>query len=133
MKDELTQGICFECGEPADYDYHVVPQSRGGKRTVALCRECLVSALMVPIGDFAVYDHPNTDAWGKSLKAPQVLAIRRAFASGVQQATLARKYNVSKPTIHNIVRRITWKHLPEIEYTETPENKDETTIQTEPA
>lgn len=28
---------CFECGEPAAHDHHVVPRSRGGKNTVPLC------------------------------------------------------------------------------------------------
>lgn len=33
-------GSCFECGSPADVDHHVVPRSRGGKRTVPLCLDC---------------------------------------------------------------------------------------------
>lgn len=32
--------LCFECGSYADCQHHVVPKSRGGKKTVALCGEC---------------------------------------------------------------------------------------------
>jgi hypothetical protein len=31
---------CFECGNPPEYDHHVVPNSRGGTKTVPLCGEC---------------------------------------------------------------------------------------------
>jgi len=31
---------CFECGRPAAYRHHVIPKSRGGKKTVALCGAC---------------------------------------------------------------------------------------------
>jgi len=31
---------CFECGKPAVNDHHVVPQSKGGKKTVPLCSRC---------------------------------------------------------------------------------------------
>ena len=31
---------CFECGELASMEHHVVPQSRGGTKTVPLCGEC---------------------------------------------------------------------------------------------
>jgi hypothetical protein len=32
--------ICFECGEMAEYQHHVIPKSKGGKRTVPLCGVC---------------------------------------------------------------------------------------------
>ena len=31
---------CFECGEPATYEHHVVPRVRGGTRVVPLCGKC---------------------------------------------------------------------------------------------
>jgi hypothetical protein len=31
---------CFECGQPAEHDHHVVPRSRGGTKTVPLCDVC---------------------------------------------------------------------------------------------
>ena len=31
---------CFECGDPAEHQHHVVPRSLGGTRTVPLCERC---------------------------------------------------------------------------------------------
>ena len=31
---------CFECGQKAEYDHHVVPLSLGGTKTVPLCADC---------------------------------------------------------------------------------------------
>ena len=38
QSDQIKQ--CFECGEPAKYNHHVVPESLGGKNTVPLCGHC---------------------------------------------------------------------------------------------
>ena len=31
---------CFECGYPSEHLHHVVPKSRGGKKTIPLCALC---------------------------------------------------------------------------------------------
>lgn len=31
---------CFECEQPAVTDHHVIPRSKGGRRTVPLCQVC---------------------------------------------------------------------------------------------
>ncbi len=31
---------CFECGEPAKENHHVIPRSMGGQKTIPLCCEC---------------------------------------------------------------------------------------------
>lgn len=36
--------LCFECDQPAEFDHHVVPKVRGGKRTVPLCVDCHAKA-----------------------------------------------------------------------------------------
>jgi 5-methylcytosine-specific restriction endonuclease McrA len=33
-------GVCFECGQPAGANHHVVPRSLGGTRTLPLCDDC---------------------------------------------------------------------------------------------
>ena len=35
---------CFECGKRAHHAHHVVPRSRGGKRTIPLCNKCHANA-----------------------------------------------------------------------------------------
>jgi len=32
--------LCFECGQSATEDHHVIPESRGGTKTVPLCGKC---------------------------------------------------------------------------------------------
>ncbi len=38
--EDSTTPTCFECDAPADHTHHVVPQSRGGARSVPLCSKC---------------------------------------------------------------------------------------------
>jgi hypothetical protein len=42
----------------------------------------------------------------------EVMAIRAAWAKGEQQTTLARQHGVSLSTVHLIVHRKHWRHLP---------------------
>jgi hypothetical protein len=41
-----------------------------------------------------------------------VLSIRQRYSEGERQVDIARDIGVSNVTIHNIVKRQTWKHLP---------------------
>ena len=36
----LSSGRCFECGDNAEHQHHVVPRSLGGTKTVPLCAAC---------------------------------------------------------------------------------------------
>jgi hypothetical protein len=36
----VTGALCFECGNPAHCEHHVVPKSLGGTKTVPLCVVC---------------------------------------------------------------------------------------------
>ena len=31
---------CFECNEPKEHMHHVIPKSKGGKKTIPLCAKC---------------------------------------------------------------------------------------------
>ncbi len=37
---KIDLSICFECGEPKKDMHHVVPKSKGGKKTIPLCAKC---------------------------------------------------------------------------------------------
>lgn len=56
--------------------------------------------------------------WNAVLTAEAVQAIRLRFDTAIQQRgmlpVLAREYGVSTSRIHGVVRRKTWKHVPEI-------------------
>ena len=32
--------ICFECGAPKEEMHHIIPKSKGGKKTIPLCIDC---------------------------------------------------------------------------------------------
>lgn len=44
MYTRKTPTPCFECGNHADHEHHVVPRSRGGTKTVPLCGQCHAKA-----------------------------------------------------------------------------------------
>jgi hypothetical protein len=58
-------------------------------------------------------DRTERERGRKILTAREVVAIRAAYATGdwTMQA-LGRIYGVAVPTIHNVVHRVTWKHVP---------------------
>lgn len=37
---KINTDICFECGKPSEEMHHVIPKSKGGKKTIPLCIEC---------------------------------------------------------------------------------------------
>jgi len=39
-KTAETHKICFECDAIAEHDHHIIPKSRGGKKTIPLCVKC---------------------------------------------------------------------------------------------
>ena len=40
MKITIDTDICYECGKPKEEMHHIIPKSRGGKKTIPLCVEC---------------------------------------------------------------------------------------------
>lgn len=40
MKITIDSNICFECGAPKEEMHHIVPKSKGGKKTIPLCIDC---------------------------------------------------------------------------------------------
>lgn len=111
---------CFECGVPADYDHHVIPKSQGGRKTVPLCRNCQLAALIVgPVisANISVRTRPakSTGEWSTKLTAVQVLEIRAKYTKGTSQVVLSEMYGVSSVAIHKIVHRQTWQQLPELD------------------
>ena len=53
-------------------------------------------------------DHPYAILTNK-----QVLSMRRMYKEGMTQTVLAEKFGTSLSTVHAIIKRRNWKHLPE--------------------
>jgi hypothetical protein len=62
---------CFECGQPAEHNHHVVPRVMGGTRTVPLCAGCHAKV-------------HHTDR--QSLQRAGIAKAKRAIASGERQS-----------------------------------------------
>lgn len=69
---------CFECGEPAAHDHHVIPRSVGGTKTVPLCAKChgLVHGIRVA--------HPQLTKQ----------ALQKKIAIGERAGTVRRGYRL---------------------------------------
>lgn len=62
--------------------------------------------------------HPEASAKGErcatsKLKTNQVLEIRRLHKEGVSAKTLGVTFGIAERSVHQIVSRFTWKHIPE--------------------
>lgn len=53
------------------------------------------------------------DTHNAKITAEQVLAIRRAHKAGARPVDLALEFGIAAPTVGAIVRRRTWRHIPE--------------------
>ena len=53
----------------------------------------------------------GTFHWAATITDDDVRAIRSAAAQGIRQRVLARMFRLSCPTICNIVKRKSWKHI----------------------
>lgn len=40
VHSKMGRTRCFDCGEPANHEHHVVPVSLGGTKTIPLCERC---------------------------------------------------------------------------------------------
>jgi len=49
----------------------------------------------------------------RKLTPDQVRTIRNRHHAGARQADLAREYGMSPATIHQIIRRVLWRDLPD--------------------
>ena len=75
---------CFECGENADVEHHVVPRSRGGKNTVPLCESC----------------HGKAHGRQMTTKALVVDALARKKAKGERTGGVPYGYKLSEDGVH---------------------------------
>lgn len=75
---------CFECGENADVEHHVVPQSRGGKNTVPLCERC----------------HGKAHGTQMTTKALTIDALARKKARGERIGRIPYGYKLSEDGVH---------------------------------
>lgn len=92
--------ICFECGEKADVEHHVIPRSKGGTKTVPLCNKChslVHDAKLLSLGDLIKEGKMKL----KEIKNKQ--KIISLYKSGEQISKIAKTTNVSRASVYNVL------------------------------
>ncbi len=107
---------CFECGKLAEHNHHVLPESKGGTRTVPLCANChgLIHDRHFPMG------HTNLIKAGLEKRRRRGKRIGRAplkideemmlslYKEGKDKMAIARLLGVERGVIHRRLK----KHFP---------------------
>lgn len=97
------ENLCFECGNPADHEHHVIPKSKGGTKTVSLCREChsLVHdsklVLMSRLSELAKQKLRSLDA---------VTKIAEMFESGKSKTQISNELEISRASVYNALKKL---------------------------
>lgn len=107
LKDE-----CFECGSPKEHDHHVIPRSRGGKKTIPLCVPCHNRVHEAQMGSAALVKEgirkarENGVDWGKARRGKHRDKIERLLKAGVAVSVVARRYNVRTSYVSQVGTRM---------------------------
>lgn len=108
---------CFECGNEAHHEHHVIPEVLGGTKTIPLCVECHAKVhgrRAMACGELIKAGIAKAKAEGKKIGGSskgriiaatpdQVETVRSMKAEGVAVAKIARTIGVSRPTIYRIL------------------------------
>lgn len=97
---------CFECGEPATENHHVIPKSLGGKATVPLCSEC--HARVHGLDEVKRGSHRELTMRGLDKKlAEELCAVWwNVFVGGMTKAEASRFLEISVHSIKSRMKRI---------------------------
>jgi DNA-binding CsgD family transcriptional regulator len=103
---EKTVQACAQCGVILD-DFF--PQT---SCTLSRCPRVAVERIIAIKEERAPVERPRTSGW--KLNADEVRLIRKLAAGGHSSRELARSFGVSPATVREVVRRITWRDLPDV-------------------
>lgn len=101
-------GTCFECGNPADHNHHVVPRIFGGTKTVPLCVLChgLVHERSLSTSELIKEGQAKAVSGGSKLgrlRKCDYGKVKEMKKAGVPTVEIARVMGVHPCTIHRIV------------------------------
>lgn len=96
----MENKLCFECGRKADVDHHILPQSKGGKKTIPLCATChslVHDAKLVSLSELIKQGQK------KRLKKPITQKIIKMFKKGIKISKIANILKIKHNTIIKIL------------------------------
>jgi hypothetical protein len=101
---------CFEYGEPAVFNHHVIPKSQGGKHTVPLCPAChgIVHSRTFTVNYREIIKQAMARAKARGVQSGpkhkltplQVTTLREQRAAGVLIKDLMLQYGLSKASVY---------------------------------
>jgi DNA invertase Pin-like site-specific DNA recombinase len=92
--------VCFECGEKADVEHHVIPRSKGGNKTVPLCNNC--HSL---VHDAKLFSTAALSLHGKEIvkRLKNQQKIIEMFLGGEQISKIAKAIGIGRAAVYNIL------------------------------
>lgn len=93
---------CFECECPATINHHVVPQTKGGTKTVPLCNEC--HSL---VHDAKLVCLPHLISSGKQVtrNIKTVQLVIDLYENGTSKIKIAKIAKINRKTVYAILER----------------------------
>jgi DNA invertase Pin-like site-specific DNA recombinase len=92
--------VCFECGNTADIEHHVIPRSKGGNKTVPLCNNC--HSL---VHDAKLFSTATLSLHGKEIvkKLKNQQKIIEMFLDGEQISKIAKTIGIGRAAVYHIL------------------------------
>lgn len=111
--------VCFECGQEAVHNHHVVPKTLGGTKTVPLCEQChskvhgrdlSISALQREAVQKTIARYKaEGKMWGgggwNRVKPEKCLKIKELRNQGFTLEKIAEQVGLSYPTVWKIAQQ----------------------------
>ncbi len=91
---------CFECGNPAHVQHHVVPKSKGGRKTVPLCDSChsiVHDARLMGIGELS---RRGKDILRESNNRDKVIELHK---QGIGKSEIAKTIGINRKAVYSIL------------------------------
>lgn len=97
------ESLCFECGKPADHNHHVLPQSKGGTKTIPLCKEC---HSVVHDSKLVKMSYLSESAKQKIRSLDAMAKISEMFESGESKSEISRKLSISRGSVYSALKKL---------------------------
>jgi transposase-like protein len=102
---------CFECGKFAEHRHHVVPQSKGGTKTIPLCISCHEKVHDMSLSRSALIKEAylrlkkEGKKWGRKDKYSRD-EIRALYLKGYSYTQVSKLLGCSRGTVQRFVKDI---------------------------
>lgn len=93
---------CFECGENADVNHHVIPQSLGGTKTVPLCNKC---HSLVHDSNFVTCSKLSVIGKRITNNLKTINSVLKMHENKVNKTAIAKKLGIGRKCVYSILTK----------------------------